>query len=52
MGNQDNLKHSYRDDIKKSGAINSKIIKEKKMKNYSRLILQISLHFLNNNKLR
>ena len=55
MGNQDNFnfKHSYRDDIniKKSGAINSKIIKEKKMKNFSGLILQISPPFLNNNKL-
>ena len=51
MGHQDNLRHSYRDDSKKSGAINSKIIKEKKMKNFSGLILQISPPFLNNNKL-
>ena len=51
MGHQDNLRHSYRDDSKKSGAINSKIIKEKKMKNFSGLILQISPPFLNNNRL-
>ena len=51
MGHQDNLRHSYRDDIKKAGPINSKIVKEKKMKNFSGLILQISPPFLNNNKL-
>ena len=43
--------NSNREDLKKRSAINNKIIKDKKMKNFSGLILQISPPLLPNNKL-
>ena len=52
--NSENIKHKNKnksEDIKRQSALNNKIVKEKKMKNFSGLIQQISPFHMTNNKL-